>query len=253
MLVWAQILRVKTLASWLLAGVCAASIVYAATMAGAANIQGLATDRLNWLLSLAAGTIVFLLITTLAAGFIISRLIREKRQARTAVDNMSQGLGMFDASGRLVLFNTRYADMYSLSVEFLRGRPMLRELLEQRKKIGKFKGNPQERMNALVALMREGKVNKEVREADAGRIFSIANWPAPGGGWVSTHDDITEQRQDGIERDRLAAQEKRRAVLDSAIVQFRGQIEKMLTTVGERSVTSDNRRGIVRGGRPGFG
>jgi methyl-accepting chemotaxis protein len=232
---WSKISRTTTtLSPWLLAAVCAAGVVTAAAL-GAVNIRASATHPSNGLLGLAAGAIVFLALTNLVAAFVVSRLFRDKRQARTAVDNMSQGLAMYDASGRLVLFNTRYADMYSLPLEFLKRYPMLSDLLEQRRKIGKFKGNPKERMDALVALMRQGKVNREVREIAEGCIYSIANWPVRGGGWVSTHEDITEQRQDGIERDRLAAQEKRRAALDSAIMQFRVQIENMLTTVGERA------------------
>ena len=171
----------------------------------------------------------------LVQGIALASLIRHRRQTNTALNNMSQGLGMFDAAGRLLIFNARYADMYTLSADFLKKRPILSELLEQRLKTGKFKGNPKERMDALVALMREGKVNKEVREIGGDRTYAIANRPVHGGGWVSTHDDVTEYRQEAIERDRLSAQEKRRVVLDSAITEFRDHIEEMLARFGGRA------------------
>ncbi len=234
---WAKVSRGRAGTFLVLALVCFAGMIAAVAIMSATDLHSVATDQAIALLSLAAGAIVFLAITNLAGGFIILRLIREKRQTRAAVDNMSQGLGMFDANGRLVLFNSRYAEMYSLAPDFLKRQPRLSELLEQRLKTGKFKGNPKERMDALVALMKKGQVNKEVREFADGCVYSIANWPAPGGGWVSTHEDITEQRHDDIERDRLAAQEQRRASLDTAIVQFRGQVEKMLTMVGERAAS----------------
>jgi methyl-accepting chemotaxis protein len=233
MLGWTRISPARKLMFLLLAIIGSAGMVSAAITAGVASV----TDQSNGGSGVAAGAIAFLAITNLVAAFVICRLVRQKGRTWAAIDNMSQGLAMFDANGRLVLFNTRYADMYSLTLEFLKTRPLLGELLAQRLKIGKFKGDPQERMDALVALMRQGKVNKEVREVTEGRIYSVANWPVRGGGWVSTHEDITEQRQDGIERDRLAAQEMRRAALDAAIVQFRVQIEKMLATVGERAAS----------------
>jgi methyl-accepting chemotaxis protein len=201
---------------------------------GAAPIQDWLAGASPWQLGIAGGVVFFLALTNLIGAFVIYRLVREKQQTKAAVDNMSQGLAMFDSAGKLVLFNTRYAEMYSLSAHWLESRPMLSELLEQRLRIGKFKGDPKARMDALVAQMRDGQVNKEVGD---GRVYSIANWPAPGGGWVSTHDDITEQRQEGIERDRLAEQEQRRVVLDLAIAQFRVRIEGMLATVGESAMS----------------
>jgi methyl-accepting chemotaxis protein len=233
MLGWTRSSPARKLTLLLLAIIGSAGMVGAAITAGVTSVA----DQSHWGSGVAAGAIAFLVITNLVAAFVICRLMRQKRRTWSAVDNMSQGLAMFDATGRLVLFNTRYADMYSLTLEFLKGRPLLSELLAQRLRIGKFKGDPKERMDALVALMRQGKVNKEVREVAEGRIYSVANWPVRNGGWVSTHEDITEQRQDGMERDRLAAQEMRRAALDAAIVQFRVQIEKMLATVGERAAS----------------
>jgi methyl-accepting chemotaxis protein len=213
---------------------CGVGMVVLVQMVGAASIQ----DWLAGASPRSSGLAVFFLaVTNLIGAFFIYRLVREKQQTKAALDNMSQGLAMFDPAGKLVLFNARYADMYSLSANWLGSRPMLSELLEQRLRIGKFKGDPKARMDALVAQMREGKVNKEVREIGDGRVYSIANWPAPGGGWVSTHDDITEQRQEGIERDRLAEQAQRRVVLDLAIAQFRTRIEGMLATVDESAMS----------------
>src|SRR5437899_3248015 len=198
---------------------CCVGMIGLIQIFGFASVQSSLAAVLPWSSGIAASAFFFLITTNLIGAFIITRLIREKRQTKAAVDNMSQGLAMFDASGRLVVFNARYAELYALSPDWLESCPMLSELLEERLRTGKFKGDPKARMDALVALMRAGKVNKEVREVD-GRVYSIANWPASGGGWVSTHDDITEQQQEGIERDRLAGLEQRRATLDVAIVGF---------------------------------
>ena len=42
-----------------------------------------------------------------------------------ALENMSQGLCMFDADGRIVLFNERYAKMMGLPAAWLKGRSLL--------------------------------------------------------------------------------------------------------------------------------
>jgi len=150
---------------------------------------------------------------------------------------MSQGLAMFDSAGSLVLFNSQYARMYELSAEWLRPGRSIQELLEQRVKIGKFRGDPKARMAELVAKMREGKVVKEIREVGDGRVYSIANWPAAGGGWVSTHDDITDQRREEQERNRLSAQEQRRVAMDLAVTDFRARIETMLKMIAENGAS----------------
>src|SRR5262245_23041598 len=54
-----------------------------------------------------------------------------------------------------------------------------------------------------------------------------------GGGWVSTHEDVTEQRRAEQERADIRDQEERRASIDSAIASFRPAAEKLLSTVSE--------------------
>jgi methyl-accepting chemotaxis protein len=73
-------------------------------------------------------------------------------------------------------------------------------------------------------------------EMQDGRVYAISNRPLPGGGWVSTHQDITDQRRQDNERDHMVAQEQRRAAVDAAIVAFRHRAETMLRTVGDNAV-----------------
>lgn len=144
---------------------------------------------------------------------------------------------MFNSAGRLVLFNGRYAQMYGLSPEWLRTGCTVADLLEKRLKSGNFHGDPKARMADLIAKMRDGKVSKETRKVADGRFYSIANWPAAGGGWVSTHDDITDQRREEEERTRLVSQEQRRVAIDLAIADFRARIEGVLKMVAQNGVS----------------
>ncbi len=70
-----------------------------------------------------------------------------------------------------------------------------------------------------------------------GRIIAVTNLPVPGGGWLGTHHDITEQRQLENERDVMAAQAERRKAADAAIRSFRQKAESLLGVVGNNALT----------------
>jgi methyl-accepting chemotaxis protein len=213
-------------------------LVLAGSTCGIASVLSLDTaGRYGWNTALSpwlARCIIGTFVALAVAGLlIIGHLVRQRKQIASALDNMSEGLAMFDASGNLVISNRRYAEMYDLSVEWLRPGRSIQELLELRKKAGGFHGDPKARAAELLAKMQQGKIVKEIRQVAGGRFYSIANWPAEGGGWVSTHDDITDQRREEQERTRSAAQEQRHVAMDLAVADFRARIERMLKMVAE--------------------
>jgi PAS domain S-box-containing protein len=123
----------------------------------------------------------------------------------TALNNMSQGLCMYDAKAQLVLCNRRYLEIMGLPAEFAEpGRP-LQETLTRRKAMGLLAGDPQELCAALLAAAAAGKSLAHVIDTPEGRSVRVVNRPMADGGWVATFDDITEQRQAERERDRNQA------------------------------------------------
>jgi len=150
---------------------------------------------------------------------------------------MSQGLCMFDATGRIVVCNRQYLRMYNLSAEVVKPGCTLRTLMEHRKKTGLLKLDPQQYCNEIVESIAAGKTSKWVIEASDGRIVHSINEPMPGGGWVSTHEDITEQRLLQQQRDDMAEQQKRRSAIDAVIVSFRGEVETLLKTFGNSAAS----------------
>src|SRR5262249_10498874 len=78
---------------------------------------------------------------------------------------------------------------------------------------------------------RAGKIIQDVRERPGGIFIAVSSRPMPGGGWVATHQDITERRRQDQERESLAHQERRRATVDAANAAFRQRMEGMLKTV----------------------
>jgi hypothetical protein len=146
---------------------------------------------------------------------------------------MSEGLCMFDASARLILCNERYLEMYGLRPEIAKPGCSLRELLDERKRANTFAGDPEQYIAEALRRMRSGQSVQDVREMPDGRFISIASRPMAGGGWVATHQDITERRKLDQQRDRLASQEQRRATIEAAIASFRHRVEAMLKTVSD--------------------
>jgi diguanylate cyclase (GGDEF)-like protein len=112
-----------------------------------------------------------------------------------ALNNMSQALLLFDADARLVISNQRYLDMYGLPAELVKPGVQLIDLLRARQERGSFQGNPEEYLANVVADVSEGRTGSQVVELPDGRTTSVLYHPIPGGGWVTTHEDITERRR----------------------------------------------------------
>ncbi|HEY4980846.1 MAG TPA: diguanylate cyclase [Pseudolabrys sp.] len=112
----------------------------------------------------------------------------------TALKNMSQGLVMFDSSARLVVFNQRYIEMFGLSPEIVRPGCPLGGLLYHRVAAGGFAADEIEAYMAdLLAAVGRGTTFSKITKLPDGRIISIVNKPLADGGWVATHEDITER------------------------------------------------------------
>ena len=151
-----------------------------------------------------AGAAAIIALMIAAVTFLVARQIAGRRKAQNirldaALNNMSQGLTMFDGSGRLIVCNERYIKMFNMSPEVVKPGCTLAELLQYRIDSGTYElstfGDPEEHAARVIAQIAEGKPAPFVCELSDGRVISIANQPLPGGGWVATHDDITETRQ----------------------------------------------------------
>jgi diguanylate cyclase (GGDEF)-like protein/PAS domain S-box-containing protein len=131
-----------------------------------------------------------------------AKLRAQNLQLDAALNNMLQGLCMFDVHERLVVCNQRYIQMYGLSPDIVKPGCSLRELLEHRKAIGITPNDPERYQDELRTALAEGKVMKRISEPGDGRTISVVNHPIAGGGWVATHEDISERRKAEKELDR---------------------------------------------------
>jgi diguanylate cyclase (GGDEF)-like protein len=123
-----------------------------------------------------------------------AQLSEREQELAAAISNMSQGLIMFDASARMVVCNRRYIEMYNLSEATVRPGCTLRELLEYRIANGTFTGDPVQYTEELLASLAESETIRRVVELADGRTILLINQRMSNGGWVATHEDITERR-----------------------------------------------------------
>jgi diguanylate cyclase (GGDEF)-like protein/PAS domain S-box-containing protein len=126
----------------------------------------------------------------------------------TALDNISQGVCFFDGGKRLLLSNRRYAEIYRLTLEQVQPGVTLREIAELRFAIGSCPDDVEDYLSwcAAISLVTEPKT--WIADLKDGRSILITHQPMPDGGWVATHEDITEQkaiRQIASERMHLQA------------------------------------------------
>jgi diguanylate cyclase (GGDEF)-like protein/PAS domain S-box-containing protein len=142
----------------------------------------------------------------------------EKKKLDVAIDHMTQGLVMFDAEQRVALRNRRYCELYGLSLDAVKPGLHFYDLLMLRKENGSLLEDPDEVFNQVIGFVAEGNVGINVRPGKDGQIVRVVTGPFDGGGWVATHEDITERQQllEIRERVEAVAQEKS-AQLDAAL------------------------------------
>jgi len=129
------------------------------------------------------------------------RLEAEKQRLDTALNNMTQGLVLYDESGHIVICNQRYIDMYKLSTDVVKPGCHFYDLIRHRKATGSFDGDVDAFCSNIERNVARGEVTHSILQS-AGRSVLIVNKPLAQGGWVATIEDITERQNLEQERDR---------------------------------------------------
>jgi PAS domain S-box-containing protein len=110
-----------------------------------------------------------------------------------ALNNMIQGLCMFDADQRLIVCNARYLEMYGFSPEVVKPGITLREIMEYSVSLGNYR-----REDALRAILERPDTADKREQAvlhqrlNDGRVIAVMHQPMPHGGSVATYEDVTQ-------------------------------------------------------------
>jgi methyl-accepting chemotaxis protein len=132
---------------------------------------------------------------------------RDVEQVRTAIESMAQGLCMFDVSERLVVCNAQYYKMYELTPAGVKPGTALSEVSAKLVAKGTVSCDPLEyRKEFLTAVGLGCTIVHEVK-SKGGHLLLVTNYPMKGGGWIGTHEDITERRQAELQRTEMEHQE----------------------------------------------
>jgi diguanylate cyclase (GGDEF)-like protein/PAS domain S-box-containing protein len=152
----------------------------------------------------AAGAALIIALMVGFAAYLVIRKIAENVQSQNrrldaALNNMSQGLSMFDSSARLIVWNERYVEMFKMPRDAVRPGTPLQDLIRMRIANGTFApesfGDVDEYVHRIQARVAQGKPTSAVHKLNDGRVIAVINHPLADGGWVVTHEDITEARR----------------------------------------------------------
>ncbi len=177
-----------------LAGIVGFALAFAATEI--ARAYDASMDTLSVALASALGALIGICI---AGPFWTMRTRAGLRQQNKwldgAINNMIQGLCMFDAQNRLMVWNERYRTMYRLRPRDIWRGCSIRNLLDARISAGTFPLDPTGYENELRTALKRGETFTLTIELPDGRIIEVVNQPMAPGGWVATHEDITERKR----------------------------------------------------------
>jgi diguanylate cyclase (GGDEF)-like protein len=181
-----------------------------------------------------------------------------------ALRSLSQGVCVFDADLRLVACNEPYRTMYGFSHEQVRAGTTLREILESRVAISPdITSSPQEFIRQRLATVAAENTSRAVHHLADGRIIEVVHHPIPGGGWVATHEDVSERRymEDALEQTNRELEHhnnllrQREDELKTQNVKFDAALENMLQGVAmfdaeQRLIVCNNRYAEMYGLTP---
>ena len=119
-------------------------------------------------------------------------LVVKSQHLDTAINNMTQGLLLFSATGHLVICNQSYLDMFGLSSDVVKPGCHLRDLILHRKQLGSFSGDVDEYCAKFLDPYHK-EIQDTLVDVPDGRKIRLIYKRSPDGGWATTLEDVTER------------------------------------------------------------
>jgi diguanylate cyclase (GGDEF)-like protein/PAS domain S-box-containing protein len=137
------------------------------------------------------GGVVWRATRTLAANSL--KLSETNARFDAAVTNMSNGLTMFDADGRLMVWNEKYLELYGLSPDVVRSGASIRSIVEHRQQSGQIDLDVDAYVGELQQTLIDTGRGASTSRLNNGKTVSLTSTAIAGGGWVAMHEDITDR------------------------------------------------------------
>lgn len=142
------------------------------------------------------GLTIVLVVAIGGTGAVVVQFFRRQSiQLDSTLNNLSQGVCMYDEHQRLILCNDRYAELFRLPHELTTPGTPLRHVFDHQGLGLNLGGDPEEYFSGMMAIIAAHEPARTVTEFADGRSVVTVFRPAPGGGFVTTVEDITEQKR----------------------------------------------------------
>lgn len=117
-----------------------------------------------------------------------------KWQLAGAINNIPQGVLMLDGKANVLAVNKKYREIYDLPDDIKAGST-LEDILQHRVKSGLFRGDVEKYLAGILDRIAKREPAAQETILNDERVIRILGCPMDGGGWVTLHEDVTEQRQ----------------------------------------------------------
>jgi diguanylate cyclase (GGDEF)-like protein len=133
----------------------------------------------------------------------ISRLKKQEWSLRetnllldVALENMSQGLCLYDSQNRLEVFNRRFVEIFRLPSDRIRTGLTYKEVLEICIPINNFSGKTADQLSEEhIGFLDDKATGPHLYDLSNGRVISCTYTRTEDGRWLATYEDVTERRQ----------------------------------------------------------
>src|SRR5215469_4583319 len=114
--------------------------------------------------------------------------------SESALDGVAEGVCVYDADNRIVLFNRRYLELFNMSPDVIRPGISYAEVLTHSASLGNF---PPESLDGLIcqrhALLASREPFRVEQILPSGVVMTLDIRPLPDGGWITVCDDVTHR------------------------------------------------------------
>ena len=131
---------------------------------------------------------VYAVVTVVAIAAALAILNRRQRSGggdgallSMVLNNMTQGVVLFDDREQVLVCNDRYVEMYGLSPSVVKSGCSLMDLIKNRITTGSLNIDPEKYRAEIMTAVRQGQSMNRIVETPDGRAVLVVNRPVKGG------------------------------------------------------------------------